>query len=103
MKKITKENWPDDWEKVPAWTMVDEEMYNRFLNSLPPVSFYPDHFQAGGVYSHEEDAWGRLHGLYMTFADCGKDGLYYLGLCQKEKYPEKDIEAIKKAREENGL
>ena len=97
--RITLENWPDDWAAVPEWTPVSREVYDHFLNSVPPVSFRFDAFQAGEAYDAQEDGDGRWKNRYMTFADCGSDGKFYLGLRFRNDYPEKDTEAIKKARE----
>lgn len=98
--KITGDNWPEEWDKVPAWTPISEEVYDHFLNSLMPVDFHSDHFQAGEAYDAAVDEKGRYRNRYMTFADCGSKGYFYLGLHFYADYPERDDEAIKKALEE---
>lgn len=100
MEKITRENWPEDWGQVQPWTPVDEEVYNHFLNTLPPVTFYGDRFQAGEAYDDEYDSYGRCRPRYLTFANCGSDGYFCLGLRFRNDYPLRDVEAIRKAREE---
>ena len=68
MDKITKDNWPESWGKVPAWTEIDEDVYNHFLNVLPPLNYnYPcPYFQCSEPYSHEENV-GLWRGKYLTF------------------------------------
>lgn len=64
---ITHENWPENWSKVPAWTEVSEEIYNHFLDILPPLVMCGSFFQVSEPYSHEEDEKGRWRGKYMSF------------------------------------
>ena len=59
---ITRETWPENWEKVEPFTPVDEEVYNHFLNTLPPAYWNRTVLQAGEPWTHDE------HGaLYITF------------------------------------
>ena len=59
---ITCNNWPKRWEEVPAWTEIDEEVYNHFLNTLPPAYWNRTVLQAGEPWTHDE------HGaVYITF------------------------------------
>lgn len=98
--RITKDNWPESWGRVPAWTPISDDVYNHFLNVMPPASQYRDRFQSGEPYDHAEDSNGRFRARYLTFADCGSDGKFYLGKHFRDDYPMKDTEAIKKALEE---
>ena len=85
-EKITRENWPEDWSKVPAWTEISEEIYEHFLNVLPPLGCWGNgYFQCSEPYSHEE-LNGRVCGKYMTFTK--RDGTYwYLGIQFKGGFP----------------
>ena len=59
---ITVDNWPENWGKVELFTPVSDEVYNHFLNVLPPVRWWDDFLQPGEPYSHDERG-----ALYMTF------------------------------------
>lgn len=59
---ITRKNWPEDWSKVEPFTPVSDEVYNHFLNVLPPIRWRYEVLQAGGAYDHDEGG-----ALYMTF------------------------------------
>ena len=59
---ITRETWPANLENVEPFTPVDEEVYNHFLNTLPPAYWNRTVLQAGEPWTHDE------HGaLYITF------------------------------------
>lgn len=102
MEKITKDNWPESWGRVPAWTEVSEEIYEHFLNVLPPLNYsYPcPYFQCSEPYSHEyqmirvgdtpkEDRF-RWRGKYLTFSK--QDGkCWFLGVNFSGEYPEKEV------------
>ena len=79
MDKITHDNWPEDWSKVPAWTEVDEEVYEHFFNCLTPISWKGAYFQCSEPYTHEPNEMGRWRAKYLTFTK--KDGkCWYLGI-----------------------
>ena len=102
--RITLENWPEDWAAVPEWTPVSREVYDHFLNSVPPVDFQYDRFQAGEAYDTAVDSEGRHRNRYMTFGDCGNNGgCFYLGLRFRKDYPERNSEAINEAMKMEGL
>lgn len=74
MEKITSKNWPENWSLVPVWTQVDEDVYEHFLNVLPPLCWRGKYFQCSEPYSHVD---GK--GQYLTFIK--KDGAcWYLGI-----------------------
>ena len=76
--KITKDNWPENWSIIPEWTEISEEVYDHFLNVLPPRNWCGSYFQCSEPYSHEEYD-GRWLGKYMSFLK--KDGkCWYLGI-----------------------
>ena len=84
---ITKENWPEAWSQVPAWTEVSEEVYGHFFNVLPPRNWTGSYFQCSEPYSHDEKyPGGPLCGRYLTFVK--KDGrCWYLGIQFAGHYP----------------
>jgi hypothetical protein len=45
---------------------VDLEMYEYFLEIMPPRTIEKDLLQIGEPYSHKEDANGKWRGTYMT-------------------------------------
>ena len=59
---ITRENWPEDWSKVEPFTPVSDEVYNHFLNVMPPVRNWSTVLQVGEPYDH--DSGGAL---FMSF------------------------------------
>lgn len=76
---ITCNNWPKRWEEVPAWTEIDEEVYNHFLNVLPPLCWNDSYFQCSEPFDFAKDENGRFGGLYLTFDK--RDGkFFYLGI-----------------------
>jgi hypothetical protein len=78
MDKITHDNWPEDWSKVPAWTEVSEDVYDHFLNVLPPLCWFGNYFQCSEPYSHEESV-GLWRGKYLTFTKQGGN-CWFLGI-----------------------
>ena len=71
---ITRENWPEDWSRVPDVTEIAEEVYDHFLNVLPPLCWHGSYFQCSEPYTHEN---GKP--MFLTFGK--KDGrCYYLGI-----------------------
>ena len=91
-EKITKNNWPESWAKVPTWTEIDEEIYEHFLNVLPPISFgswdslKTGYFQCSEPYSHEEYR-GKWQGKYLTFYK--REGTFwFLGIQFKGHMPD---------------
>ena len=76
---ITKENWPENWSKVPAWTEVSEEVYENFFNVLPPIwKCGSAYFQVSEPECHVEDG-NRIRSKHMTFTKA--DGrCWYLGI-----------------------
>lgn len=86
---ITRENWPEDWSRVPDFTEISEDVYNHFLNVLPPRIWVGDYFQCSEPYTHDAE-WpgGYPKPMYMTFGK--KDGkCYYLGIQYYGGYPGK--------------
>ncbi len=80
---ITKENWPERWEDVPAGTEVSGEVYDQMLNVLPPISLRKSPycgFQAGGLHSYREDEDGKMRPRFLTFVNVGGK-FYYAGIC----------------------
>ena len=102
-EKITLGNWPEDWSKIPTWTEISEEVYEHFLNVLPPISFgswdslKTGYFQCSEPYSSErqlvrvgnkpsEDRY-CWRGKYMTFTK--REGTYwFLGIQFKGGFPD---------------
>lgn len=82
MDKITRENWPENWSKVPEWTEVDEEVYEYFFNVLPPRYMCGFMFQAGEPYDHADNC-GKWQGRYLTFVKrdgkCWFNGINFPG------------------------
>ena len=62
MDIITCETWPESWSKVKPFTPVSDEVYNHFLNVLPPVKNWNTVLQVGEAYDHDENG-----ALFMTF------------------------------------
>ena len=89
MEKITIENWPENWSNVPAWTEVSEEVYEHFLNCLPPLVWRGNYFQCSEPYTHEPDKNSHWRGKYLTFTR--KDGkCWYLGIQFRNEYPKNE-------------
>jgi hypothetical protein len=93
MDKITRDNWPESWGRVSAWTEVSEEIYEHFLNVLPPLNYsYPcPYFQCSEPYSHGDNN-GKWQGKYLTFTK--QDGkCWFLGINFPGQYPKKEVPA----------
>lgn len=64
---------------------VTEEVYNHFLNVLPPISLkggqgWPAGFQMGEPWRHREDTRnGRWRPMFATFTNSG-DRYFYQGI-----------------------
>lgn len=77
---ITRKNWPDDWQEVPEWTEVDGEIYNHFLNCMPPMRWNHEtgYLQIGEPHDHVK-MFGRYVPRFLTFGKAnGK--CYFLGI-----------------------
>lgn len=91
MDKITRDNWPEDWSKVPAWTEIDENIYEHFLNVLPPLMECGTFFQCSEPYTHEDDH-GRWRGKYLSFLK--HDGkFWYVGINFAGHFPAQEWRA----------
>ena len=84
---ITKTNWPENWSVIPAWTEISDDVYDHFLNVLPPINWVGSYFQCSEPYTHEEKHPGSgLFGKYLTFVK--KDGkCWFLGIQFAGHYP----------------
>ncbi len=63
---------------------VDEQIYNNFLNILPPIGLkggqgFSAGFQVSEPYCHREDKNGKWRAKYMTFIK-KNNKYYYMGL-----------------------
>ena len=85
---ITKDTWPESWANVPEWEEVSEEVYDHFLNVLPPLVWRGSYFQIGEPYSHEVID-GKWRGRYLTFTKEGGK-CWFLGIQLKGYYPKKE-------------
>jgi len=67
---------------VSPGDLVDEEVYDYFLNVLPPRSFSAGYLQVGEPFSHRANPkTGICQATYMTFVSAN-NGLYrYCGNC----------------------
>lgn len=74
MEKITSENWPENWAKIPAWTEISEGVYEDFLNVLPPICWRGGYFQCSEPYDHIA---GKAR--FMTFTKIN-GSYWYLGI-----------------------
>jgi hypothetical protein len=79
----------EDWKKhrgsfgdcVPAGSLVREDIFDYFLNVLPPVYWQRGIMQCSEPYSHRQDDQGRFRATFTTFQRV-EDGLYrYCGHC----------------------
>lgn len=78
---VTMDKWVDSFDKVASpGDEVDEEIYEYFLNSLPPINWRGGYFQNSEPCSHEKNAEGRYAATYSTFEQ-REDQYYYLGTC----------------------
>lgn len=70
----------DDYAK--PGDLVDESVFEYFLNILPPRSLQRGYLQVGEPHSHElNPKTGRMQATYMTFTKT-EEGLYrYCGNC----------------------
>jgi len=82
----TIKGWEDsdsDWgEYCKPGDLVEEAVYDYFLNILPPRSFTAGYLQVGEPYSHRDNPkTGIWQATYMTFVSVD-NGLYrYCGNC----------------------
>ena len=84
---ITRESWPEDWSKVDPWTEISEEVYNHFLNVLPPVGLHGAYFQCSEPHDHQ--LVGKiLKARYLTFVRIGLK-YYYIGIQFVGEIPER--------------
>ena len=78
---ITFDNWPDNFTDLPVGTEISEEVYQHFLNILPPIRLRESRFvgfQSSEPHSHEWTEQGFYAPTYMTFVR--KDGkFFYVG------------------------
>lgn len=85
---ITKDNWPQKWSEVPAWTEISEEVYEHFFNVLPLLEWCGGYFQPTEAYTSAQDDKGRWRNKYLTFTKIGKK-FWYLGVQFRGVYPER--------------
>lgn len=81
--KFADENHDGSWSKYckPS-DLVDEEVYEHFLNVLPPRGMGHCYLQAGGSHSSAFDPeFGRWRETYITFQKVQKGVWMYLGHC----------------------
>lgn len=76
--------------------VVDNEMYNHFLNILPPITNTSYILQVGGMIDVEKDENGIDKPTYITFTkDKESEGWIYQGECFpneiKNRNPELEI------------
>ena len=78
-----------DWKKeetiaeyLQIGDIVDNEMYEYFLNILPPITSRNDMLQVGGMIDVEKDENGVDKPTYITFTkDTESNGWVYRGEC----------------------
>lgn len=78
-----------DWKKeetiaeyLQIGDIVDNEMYEHFLNILPPITSRNDMLQVGGMIDVEKDENGVDKPTYITFTkDTESNGWVYRGEC----------------------
>lgn len=81
---FTREQWTDDFHKCcQPGEEISKDLYEHFLNILPPISLKSDAsmcgFQVSEPHDHVKGKDGRYHARYATFGT--KDGkYYYLGI-----------------------
>lgn len=81
--KYADENHDGSWDKYcKAGDLVDEEVYNYFLNVLPPRGMGRGYLQVGEPYSSAFDPeFGKWRQTYSTFRRVQKGVWMYLGHC----------------------
>lgn len=77
-------DWPENLnigQYLQVGDVVDKEMYEHFLNILPPHYYFGGMLQVGGVCDHIEDN-GFLKPTYLTFVgDRDSDNWIFKGEC----------------------
>lgn len=77
-------DWPENLnigQYLQVGDVVDKEMYEHFLNILPPHYYFGGMLQVGGVCDHVEDN-GFLKPTYLTFVgDRNSDNWIFKGEC----------------------
>lgn len=68
-----------DWFAKPG-DIVDEAIYQNFLNILPPAAMSYGYLQVGEPFDHVPDENGNWKPIFMTFAQEDKEWRY-LGYC----------------------
>lgn len=87
---ITKDNWPEDWSRVPEVTEIAEEVYDHFLNVLPPLCWHGSYFQCSEPYDHRKRPDGRFSPRFLTFTK--QDGrFWFLGVQFAGQVPEREV------------
>jgi len=92
--KFTKPKTMEDWHNSTAnyfekfckpGDIVDRDIVDYFVNSLPPVT-YREHFvQAGEPYSHRIDPEDKICKATYTTFEKGEEYWIYRGNCFKDK------------------
>jgi hypothetical protein len=83
MSKIyTKADWTGDFgDCIPAGARIDEELYDHFLNVLPPRNWDDGYFQVPEALTSATDSeTGKYRNLYSTF-DVINGQCVYVGAC----------------------
>ena len=83
----------NDWDDYcRPGDSIDREVYDYFLNILPPATMHGGYFQAGGAVDDRKDPKnGRYRATYGTFAQEGPNHYVYLGNCFKGEHEATDF------------
>ena len=86
-----KTNEKNDWDDYcKPGNEVDREVYDYFLDIMPPRTMRRGYFQVGEPKDHRKDDDGKWKGTYMTFAveeqEDGSRKYVYLGNCFPGKW-----------------
>lgn len=81
--EFAKNNSNGSWDKYcKPGDLVDEEVYDYFLEILPPRSMERGYLQVGEPHSHQMNAdTGKVQATYATFQKVRKGVWMYLGNC----------------------
>ena len=76
-------NGRTDWDDYcHPGDQVDEEVFNHFLNILPPRTMRTGYFQVGEPVDHRKDPkTGKYKATWATFIENGNGQYFYLGNC----------------------
>ena len=81
--QFAEENKEGSWDKYcKPGDLVDEEVYDYFLDILPPHSMKRGYLQVGEPYSHRQNpATGKWQATFSTFVQVGKGVWRWCGNC----------------------